>query len=386
MKSFPFKILFLCIFLPPVFYIFTLNGLERYLQKNTEKKIDEIIIQNDNELYEGRHSVKEEINKNIGQYLTEKSFWYSLGISTSIIVQTKSNKILYPAQLSDGQKNFNDSVLSDNLNYMDIAAENYKILNDGLVILTEVRIKQNSWLSNSILVFYIALAVYILRLFVIRNLKQSEEFEKEQVKIIDELSERLRSNQNELFKIKEKENEYSKSIRSLNKEKENLSSDIDDLLEEMENLEAGLNTQKELREKRENEINSLKTEIENIKSKNEKPKKKNKKLETIDKRFRTLYKNLTFTEKAIEGFSSLSEDFQLKAEEIIHRINEDDSTVNVRRKVFSKGGKINVLEVDFAYSGRIYYQKETKTKSAIVAIGTKKTQSQDLAFLEREFN
>ena len=385
MKSFPFKILFLCIFLPPVLYIFTLNGLERYLQKNTEKKIDEIIIQNDDELYEGRHSVKEEINKNIGQYLTNKSFWYGLGISTNIIIQTNSNIILYPAQLSEGHKNYSDSVLSDSLNYMDVAAENYQILKDGLVILTEVRIRQNSWLSNSILVFYIGLAVYILRLLVIKNLKQSEEFEKEQVKIIEELSERLQSNQNELLKIKEKELDYSDSINALKKEKENLSSDIDDLLEEMENLEAGLNSQKELREKRENEINSLKNEIENIKLKNEKPKRKNKKLETIDKRFRTLYKNLTFTEKAIEGFLSLSEDFQLKAEEIIHRINEDDSTVNIRRKVFSKGGKINVLEVDFAYSGRIYYQKETKTKSAVVAIGTKKTQSQDLAFLKREY-
>jgi putative component of toxin-antitoxin plasmid stabilization module len=45
-----------------------------------------------------------------------------------------------------------------------------------------------------------------------------------------------------------------------------------------------------------------------------------------------------------------------------------------------------VLEVDFAYSGRIYYQKETKAKSNILAIGTKATQAQDLGYLEREYN
>ena len=69
----------------------------------------------------------------------------------------------------------------------------------------------------------------------------------------------------------------------------------------------------------------------------------------------------------------------------IHRINEDDSTVTVRRKVFSKGGKINVLEVDFSYSGRIYFQKESETQKKIVVIGTKKSQNQDLAYLHREF-
>jgi hypothetical protein len=91
-----------------------------------------------------------------------------------------------------------------------------------------------------------------------------------------------------------------------------------------------------------------------------------------------------FTERAVEGFNSLTDEFQLKAEELIHRINEDDSTVSVKRKVFGKGGKMNVLEVDFSYSGRIYYQKDSQAKTRILAIGTKTTQDQDLAYLERE--
>lgn len=381
MKRFPYKILFLCIFLPPVFYVFTLNGLEFYLQGKIKNKIDDIIIQKDNELYEGRHSVKEEITRNIGRYLSAKKIWHSLGLNTNIIIKTKNNRILYPAQLSEV-----DDEYQQNVNYMDVAAENYRILNDGLDKSIEVRIRQNSWLSNSILVFYILVALTILRFFIKKSLDLNEQFEQEQNRIKDELSQRLLAYETELSRIEEKEKRYSESINELNKEKKNLASDIDELLEEMVRLEDGLKTQKELREKRENEISLLKTEIESIKIKNEKPKKKNKKQESADKRFRVLYKNLTFTEKALDGFLSLADDLQLKAEEIIHRINEDDSAVNVRRKVFSKGGKINVLEVEFAYSGRIYYQKETKTKSTIIAIGTKKTQSQDLAFLEREYN
>ncbi len=386
MKSFPYKILFLCIFLPPVFYVFTLNGLEIYLQKNTKNKINEIVIQNDNALFEGRLTVSDEINRNIGNYLNNKSFYYRLGVSTDIIVKTKKNKVLYPAQLSEIHDEYQRNNPGETANYMDVAAENYKILNEGLVTMVDVRIRQNSWLANGILVLYILASLSVLMYFIKKSLRLNEEIEEEQKAKIEELSGELLSYETELSKIKEKEKKYFESMNDLNREKENLSSDIDELLEEMERLESGLKSQKELREKSESEIDSLKTEIEGIKVKKEKPKKKNKKLETTEKRFRVLYKNLTFTEKAVDGFLSLTDELQLKAEEVIHRINEDDSTVNIRRKVFSKGGKINILEVEFAYSGRIYYQKETKTKSAIVSIGTKKTQPQDLAFLEREYN
>jgi hypothetical protein len=388
MKNFPFKILFICIFFPPVLYIFTLNGLEIYLQKKADEKISAIIIKNDSELYEGRYSVRDEINRNISGYLADKALLYRLGVNTDIIVKTKGNRVLYPDQLS-GEKNeyhHNDNGSNETANYMEVAAENYSILNNGLITLTEVRIRQNSWLSNSILVFYIFAALLMLRFFILKSLKYNEEREKEQASTIVKLSERLTSYENELLQIKEKERGYSESIGELNREKANLSSDIDGLLTEMERLESGLKAQKELRETREMEIAALKKEIEEIKLKSEKPKKKGRKQEIIDKRFRVLYKNLTFTEKAIDGFVDLSDELQLKAEEIIHRINEDDSSINIRRKVFSKGGKINVLEVDFAYSGRIYYQKETKAKSHILAIGTKATQTQDLGYLEREYS
>jgi hypothetical protein len=385
MKNFPFKILFLCILFPPVLYIFSLNGLEVYMQKKTEDMVSAIIIKNDNELYEGRYTVKDEINRNIGQYLKDRAYLYRVGINTNIIIKTKGNRVLYPAQLSEDTNEYQRSTNHESHNYMDRAAENYKILKDGLVVSSEVRIRSNSWLSNSILVFFIAVALFVLRIFILKSIRYNEEKEKEQSRIITEMSERLFSYENELSNIKEKEKIYSDSIEELNKEKANLSSDIDGLLEEMERLESGLKSQKELRETRESEIETLKTEIEEIKLKSEKPKKKTKKQELIDKRFRVLYKNLTFTERAIEGFVDLSDEFQLKAEEVIHRINEDDSGINIRRKVFSKGGKINVLEVDFAYSGRIYYQKETKAKSSILVIGTKATQTQDLGFLEREY-
>ena len=92
-------------------------------------------------------------------------------------------------------------------------------------------------------------------------------------------------------------------------------------------------------------------------------------------------KNLLFTDRAVEGFVSLSDEAQLKAEEVIHKLNEDESIVPVKRKVFNKGGKGRVLEVDFFYSGRLYFQKGPGAIIKVVAIGTKNSQDQDLAYI-----
>lgn len=95
-----------------------------------------------------------------------------------------------------------------------------------------------------------------------------------------------------------------------------------------------------------------------------------------------IYKNLSFHERALEGYALLTPDFQLKAEELIHKLNEDDSLVTVKRKVFSKKGKLNTLEATFSYSGRIYFKRRDGKTTEVVAIGTKNSQEQDLHFIE----
>ena len=155
------------------------------------------------------------------------------------------------------------------------------------------------------------------------------------------------------------------------------------MLDEIEKLEVGLGEQRNLKEETEFEALQLREELDRLKGKTQKPKKKKKKSDPTSKRFRVLYKNLDFTDRAIEGFLDLSNEFQLKAEEVIHKINEDETQVAIKRKVFGKGGKMNILEVNFSYSGRLYFQKDYQSKTKIVAIGTKNTQDQDLAFIEK---
>jgi hypothetical protein len=362
----------------------TLMVLEGYLKQRELGKLNDLVIQNPEALYEGRYSVKEEINRNIREYLS-RSFKYKLGVRIHILVKTKDDRILYPAHF--GRESLNEIYFSEpqseSLNYQQVAAENYRILNEGLDLSVDVRIKHNSWLSNSILVFYIFIAVLIIRKFIWKRLEETEAQDKEQQERIGRLSEQLQEAESKLKQVVAKEEEYVEKIAGLNRDKESLSEDIDGLLEEMQQLETGLKVHRKLKEEMELQVLELKEELESRREKLQKPKKKKKSVEQMAKRFSVLYKNLTFTDRALEGFMSLTDDFQLKAEEVIHKLNEDDSQITVKRKVFGKGGKMNVLEALFAYSGRLYYQKDTQAKINVLAIGTKNTQEKDLAYLQR---
>jgi hypothetical protein len=85
----------------------------------------------------------------------------------------------------------------------------------------------------------------------------------------------------------------------------------------------------------------------------------------------------------VEGFLNLPNELDLRAEEFIHNMNEDSSTLTVRRKVFSKKGALPVLESEFAYRGRIYWKLRADGKAQILSVGSKNTQAKDLAYLER---
>jgi hypothetical protein len=385
-KRFPFKILLVSILLPPICYILTLQVLENYFHKHEESQLNQILIQNDEALYEGRYTVKEEINRNIEEYLS-RCFKYKLGVKIDILVKTKDDRILYPSQFEMDHKNFKETdgfseFQAENLNYVEVSVENYKILNEGLTLLVNVEIKYYGLLSSSIIVFYVLIFVLIVQRFIKKGIRETERQEVKHETVIRGLTRRLRKTENGLKAVKANQVDYLTRIAGLKKEKTDLSKDVDALLEEIEKLEEGLDTQKDLKEATEYEVLELREELGRLKGKLQKPKKKKKKVETTGKRFKILYKNLVFTERAIMGFLSLTNEFQLKAEEIIHRLNEDVSLVSVKRRVFGKGGKMNILEVDFSYSGRIYFQQDDQPNTKIVAIGTKNTQDQDLAYLE----
>ena len=383
MKNFPFKILFLCIFLPPVCYVLTLDGLERYLGKGETERVQELMVQDQQALYEGRHTIKEDINRNIGRYLT-RDFKHKIGIKTEVLVKTRDDRILYPSQTKldttspfQEERGFAETGL-ESLRYTEVASENYRILNEGLVLDVNLQIGQNTWLSNSILIVYIFLSLAVLQAFVRRGRRQTEKEEEEQKRLIRNLSELVNQAEEKLKEVTTRESEYVERVSALRKDKDELARDVDGLLEELESQEAGLRDQKRIKEEMAGQVAQLKEDLDRLAQQSRKIKKT---VAATRKRFGVLYRNLLFTDRALEGFLSLTDEFQLRAEETIHKLNDDESAITVKRKVFGKGGKMDFLEVTFAYSGRLYYQKDSQARKMIVAIGTKNTQEKDLAYL-----
>ena len=379
-RNFPYKTLFLCIFLPPIFYILTLGGLEQYLQNRETAQIRALMIRDHEALYQGRYTVKEEVSRNIVDYLS-RDLKYRLGVRTNILVKSKDDRILFPSERvmqPGGHVGFTNQEM-DSLSYIDVASDNYRTLSEGLALSVAVQIRHNTWISNAVLVFYVFLALLLIQRFVRTGLKESEREGEEQKQAIQRLTAQLSMAESKLAGVQTKEAEYLERINALKKDRSDLAGDIDELLEEIEKQEAGLNDQARLKEEMAGQVLRLRSELDRLALK---PKKKKKTMDRAGKRFTVLYKNLAFTERALEGFLDLTDEFQLKAEEVIHRLNEDESAVSVKRKVFGKGGKMNVLEVAFSYSGRIYYQKDSQGRKTIVAVGTKNTQEKDLAYLE----
>jgi hypothetical protein len=363
-----------------VCFVLTIQSLEGYLQRRENATLNDILIQHPDALYEGRYTVREEIDRNISKYL-KKNIKSRIGVMSDILVKTRDGQILYPPVYRP-DANAPGEQDRTGLNYVEVAADNYRILNEGLSAEVVLKIRYISWLSDGILIFYLGLAGLVLRLVMKGGLAESERREEAHRDQMARLGEQLNHSREQLEDVVTKEKEYLAKIGKLNEDKQKLAQDVDGLLGEIEEQETGLEAQRAQREVLEKELEELREKIRGLTEKGEKRRKKKGKYDSVAKRFRLLYKNLELSDRAVVGFSELTEEFKLKAEEVIHQLNEDDSLISVKRKVFGKGGKMNVLEVNFAYSGRLYFQKNAKGRIRVLAIGTKNTQNQDLAFVE----
>jgi len=90
-------------------------------------------------------------------------------------------------------------------------------------------------------------------------------------------------------------------------------------------------------------------------------------------------------ERAVDGFVDLGDDIKIKAEEVIHQLNENPDQVIIKRKVFigkRRDGK-SIMEVIFGYKGRLYFRKNQAGVVEVLAVGDKNTQSRELAYLSK---
>ncbi|MBW2492139.1 MAG: hypothetical protein JRE65_13440 [Deltaproteobacteria bacterium] len=380
MKFLSLKILILCILLPPVLYIFSVQSIERHLKGRYANEIKDFYLKDTRPLFEGSLRLKDAINRNINRYLQSKAL-IPLGVKVAITVTSKQNTILYPVVVDTKET----SLLPNDA--MKIASDNYKLMNEGLVVNVDLVLEHNTLLTNAILGFYIFASIFVLSFYYWTGLKKTRQEEMEK--------------NSELFRLKEVETKHADNLKALMKDKKNLISEIknikkqlkkekikarkneDEMIQEIVALEEKIHNKMNFLNERQEEIDILKETIKLFeKEARKESKQKTKDYHSVRKRFKALYKNISIDKRAIIGFLDLTEDMKIKSEEIIHKLNENPKLVPIKRKVFSKKGRATVQEVIFAYNGRLYFRSAKNSRIEILTIGTKNTQARDLEYLD----
>jgi len=381
LKFLSLKILILCILLPPVLYIFSVQSVERHLKNRFANEIEDIYLGNTRSLFEGSVRLKDAINRNINRYLQSKAL-IPLGVKVTITVTSKQNTILYPAVVDDKDVSLlpNDS--------MQIASDNYKLMNEGLAVNVDLVVEHNTLLTNGILGFYIFASILVLSFYYWRGVKKTREAEMEKDSEIFRLKEiELNRSDNLKALMKDKKiliSEIKKIEKQLKKEKINASKNEEEMIKEIVALEEKINKKIGLLNERQEEIDALKEKIKLFEKEIRKERKQKTKIyNSTLKRFKTLYKNISIDKRAIIGFIDLTEDMKIKSEEIIHKLNENPKLVPIKRKVFSKKSRTAVQEVIFSYNGRLYFRATKQGMIEILTIGTKNTQTKDLEYLDK---
>ncbi|MGB2690535.1 MAG: hypothetical protein WBC36_16265 [Desulfobacterales bacterium] len=390
MKFLSLRILILCILLPPVLYIFSVQSIERHLKGRYANEIEDFYLEDTRPLFEGSIRLKDAINNNINRYIQSKAL-IALGVKVAITVTSKQNTILYPAVVDAKEA----SLLPNDA--MKIASDNYKLMNEGLVVNVDLVLEHNTLLTNAILGFFIFASILVLSFYYWTGVKKAgqEEMEKN----------------SELFRLKEVEINHADNLKALMKDKKNLISEIkkikkqlkketikasknedemikaskneDEMIKEIVALEEKVHNKINFLNERQEEIDALKEKIKLFeKEARKESKQKTKVYNSVRKRLKTLYKNISIDKRAIIGFLDLTEDMKIKSEEIIHKLNENPKLVPIKRKVFSKKGRATVQEVIFAYNGRLYFRATKNSRIEILTIGTKNTQAKDLEYLD----
>lgn len=378
MKYLPFRIIIICIIFPPILHLLTVQSLEKYFKNVYTTDIENVYTGDTRLLFEGNLSVKDAVNNNIDNFLQQNKLipW---GVKVNVLVTTKNGAIIYPSFEED------DTLVPPSRS--EIAAENFRILNQGLNIQVETSLERSSVLVISIFSGFILLSLTALSYFYRRGAIKAKREELKREK--------------ELHRLTELEKENTKRMEALTKDKTFLSSEFqrvknlledskvttqkneDGMIEEIVALEEKIDKIHQLYDGQQEENQELKEMIARYEKGELKTGKQKEKISKhLTKRFKALYKNISIHERAVINFIDLTDDMQIKAEETMHRLDIDPGLVKVKRKVLLKKNMDAVFEISFSYNGRMYFSKGKDSRINILSIGTKNTQEKDLAFID----
>lgn len=379
MKYLPFKIIVLCVICPPLLNIGAIHLLERYFKATYTRQIQAVYTGNTRQLFDGSIQLKDAIQTNIDGFLKQR-YAPRWGLKVIVTVSTKEGALLFPATFEASAQNIMEKAP------LTIAIENFHLLSKGLELQVDTIIEYVTPLSISILLLFslpsLALLSFLYKRSVVIS-NREEQFRIQEIHRLMEIEQKSKRNLEDLIKQQEVFSEQLVQIRNeLEEQKIKASAAEEELVVELIQKESELDKNLVSQKKQEEEIATLKEKIEKYEkeiSKSKVPRQKDR--DSLSKRFVTVYKNILVHPRAIDGYLELTEELKNKAEEIILQLNHDPQVVTIKRKVFGKKNRETVLEVLFAYKGRLYFRNTNQNRVEILAIGTKQTQDRDLTFL-----
>ena len=257
MRYLSFKILLVCILLPPVLFVVSVNLLESYLQQRYATEIENIYTGDTRALLDGSVRLEDAVNRNIDQYLKSRLLT-ALGLKVSVMVISGAGKIVYPA----------DFVSTPALPPSDparIAAENYTLLNAGLRVKTAVKIGYNTLISAILLACYLLISVLLLFAHYKKaaaRIYQAEEEKRKEVELLrkqeKEKTDRIETLAEERQRLKE---EYDRLQQALSTEKNRAQTNENEMIDEIVTLEEQLARNIARQDARQTEIEALKEKL-----------------------------------------------------------------------------------------------------------------------------
>jgi len=377
MRFFSIRILCACILIPPAFYLLSVQIMERQVEGYVANRIEETSAGDPQALLDGSLRLEDVLETNINRYLSD-SILVRNGFAVRVSVTTRSGRAVFPSQLEAQEPGPSDA--------RRIAMENFALLNEGLTVHVDAQLGQNRLISNLLLSVYVVAALIALLVHYRSASRKSIREEEMRSHEMNRLVALEQSNTARLFELQHQRErlmgEFGSLKSTLQSERERAERNEYDLIAEIELLEKKLAENLALQETQQTEIEALREKFVLLeKEQRREDKGRQKAFAAYQKRFATLYKNILVSERAVEGFLDLNEEMRLKAEEIIHQLDATPDRVSIKRKVFGKKNRETVLEVVFAYRGRLYFRRGADRRVEIAAIGTKNTQSRELEFL-----
>jgi len=372
----------LCLLLTPALYIATLTGCRHTLEKNYLQNIQNIFIGNADALLNGKVPIEEQIAKNIQAFLVQDLLVTKIGLDLDIRITTAKGKIVFPTYVG---MDFLSKTPEVHYDAQAIAGKNFKLLNEGLQVTVSLKLDHGSKLANIILALYSVVSFSIFLVFYRIGANRAHQDRETHKALINDLKKDEERHEKMVQNLSSERQGLFENIRVLNEkyqaDKKKAKINEDEMFNEILSLEDQLNTFINLKKNRDKEIDELKSTLEKYERRKSGKPRRNE-FDFMSKRITALYKNIVLNRKALNGFLSLTDDQQIKAEETIHLLDQAPDSVIIKRKVFSgKKHKTACFEVLFAYNGRLYFRKD-QTRIEIVVIGTKNSQHKDMEFLQ----